>query len=721
MLPRAVICPLLLVAGLLGPALSVSGQQSQPTPAKPAIPTRTDTVIVTADITRMDVEAPDPAVKVFASEDLMDANPGRPGAPISIPGYPVETASSGIKAPQYFAPGVAGDHGEPIAQYLQVGSFLLPNNLSANAHGNGYADPNLFIAHAIESVQVDGGAFNVREGNHALNLAAIYGLRSHLEPFLTLTTDNRDLTATAGLSPSARSWLAAEFSYGNGFLDRLEHRRQLKLNYGAAWQLRQHAITLVGIGYLGYGYLAGLQPICGFNAIDAAAGWRTLPDTIDPRQRDQTHTALVAINDNWRPAPTRQIQLSAFFRSYNLSLSSDFGLGLIRQSEFRTVGGASAAWLDDLSRSFTLMAGLDYQREAPRRVNLDHYNFFDPARPALYGPFHRIAGNDVTIAPISPYLAGQGTLGAHLRYYLGWRHDQISIQNRDRLIPANSFTRWAGVDSPKATLTLTPGPNRKLPQLSASFGKSYFTEDPRIGLATNPALRPQAIETARSYQLVVSEALHSTDLKLTVGHETQTAEYGKIDADQGLQTNQGPGRILFLAATLRQRFPAGSFQATWEQADARLTREPTATITPEAPRQIADISATWQKLPFRLQSKAEFEFVGKKVLGTGCDSTLPDGGAAYCVGKPNTEFRFAFARSFVSERLSIGLQGLAAQGWTGQTTENFASASVYAPGAVGLGPDGLVKADPVAEAVGVRIPSYLSLTLNWHIGRGAAR
>jgi hypothetical protein len=76
---------------------------------------RVDTVTVTADVKNVDVQSPDPAVKVFSSEDLLDANPGRPGAPVSIPGYPIETASSGIKARQYFAPGVAGDHGEPIA------------------------------------------------------------------------------------------------------------------------------------------------------------------------------------------------------------------------------------------------------------------------------------------------------------------------------------------------------------------------------------------------------------------------------------------------------------------------------------------------------------------------------------------------------------------------------------------------------------------------------
>jgi hypothetical protein len=79
-----------------------------------------------------------------------------------------------------------------------VGSYLLPNNLSANAHGNGYADPNILVPSVIESVQTDGGAFNVREGNHSENLAATYGLRSQLEPFVTLTGDYRDLDLVAG-------------------------------------------------------------------------------------------------------------------------------------------------------------------------------------------------------------------------------------------------------------------------------------------------------------------------------------------------------------------------------------------------------------------------------------------------------------------------------------------------------------------------------------------
>jgi hypothetical protein len=111
-----------------------------------------DSVTVRAD---EDALTSDPSTQGFSRSDLLDANPGRPGVPLSIPGYPTETASGGIKAPQYFAPGVAGDHGEPIAQFFQIGGFLFQNNLTANAHGNGYADPNSVIASTVAGVLVD--------------------------------------------------------------------------------------------------------------------------------------------------------------------------------------------------------------------------------------------------------------------------------------------------------------------------------------------------------------------------------------------------------------------------------------------------------------------------------------------------------------------------------------------------------------------------------------
>ena len=682
-----------------------------------------ESVSVTADVNDLDVLSPDPAIKVFASENLLDANPGRPGAPISIPGYPIETASSGIKAPQYFAPGVAGDHGEPIAQYIQVGSYLVPNNLSANAHGNGYSDPNIYIASAIQSVQVDGGAFNVREGNHALNLAAIYGLRSHLDPFVMLTGDYRDITATAGMSPSVNSWLAMEGSFGNGFLDRLEHRKQFKLNGGRVFHAGDHTLTLFGIAYLGYGYVAGLRPIFGFNSVDAAAGWVEYPDTIDPRQKDQTHTALAALNDVWKLGDHQELQLSGFFRTYNLSLFSDFGLGLIRQSEFRTVTGGNATYVNRFAKSFTLLAGIDYEREAPRRDDLDHYNFYNPTAPSYYGPFIPIDGNNVTIAPATPYVAGEGEFSKYIHYYLGWRRDEIDINNQDLITPINSWSKWVGVNSPKATITIVPGESWCGPLIAFSFGKSFFTEDPREGTALDGPTTVEPVETARSYQLVASKTFNKTDLKLTLGHETQTAEYGKIDPDQGLQFDLGPGRIRYLAATLRQSFTHGALLATFEQADARLVTQ-SFSIVPEAPRLIGDFTGTYQKLPFRLQAKGEFEYVGRRVVGNGCSEnsyTSGDPSALnyYCVGVPNKEFRFAVSRPFLEGRLNVGVNAMVASGWTGQTTENFASASVYGPGKVGLGSDGLVPENPVSEVVGVRLPSYASVSLTYRFGHAA--
>ncbi len=674
-----------------------------------------ETITVAADVKDIDVQSPDPAEKVFASEDLLDANPGRPGAPISIPGYPIETASSGIKAPQYFAPGVAGDHGEPIAQFLQVGSYLVPNNLSANAHGNGYADPNIYIANVIESVQVDGGAFNVREGNHALNLGTTYALRSHIDPYFNVTADHRDVTGTAGLSPSDHSWIAVEVSYGNGFLDRLEHRKQVKVNAGQVFRAGNHTVTLFGLAYYGASNVAGLSPIYGFNSIDAANGWIQYPDTIDPRQKDQTHSALIAANDVWKLGENQELQFSGFFRTYNLALYSDFGDGLIRQSEFRTVTGSSAVYKRKFSRRLTLLAGTDYQREAPRRDDLDHYNFYNPADPSYYGPFVKVAGSNLTISPITPYAALEGELSPFFHYYVGLRRDEISIQNQDLLTPANSWNTWVSLNSPKATLTFFPKESWWIPEVAVSFGKSFFTEDPRIGAAIQPTPTgaPEAvdpIETARSYQLVATKRFHKTEVKLTLGHETQSAEYGKIDADTGLQSDLGPGRIRYLAATLRQNFSHGSFQATFEQADAREVDS--GQVTAEAPRLIGDFVWTYQKLPFHLQAKGEFEYVGRKVLGNGCNESRPDDLDSYCLGVPNKEFRLAVARPFLQGRLNVGVNLMIARGYTGQTVQNFALD--HQPGYAGPLP---VPDNPIAEVVGVRIPSYASVNFTYKFGR----
>jgi len=629
--------------------------------------TRNDSLTVTADVKELDVEHPDPAQRVLVRDEILDANPGRPGAPVSIPGLPIETASSGIKAPQYFAPGVAGDHGEPIAQFIQVGTFLMPNNLSANAHGNGYSDPNIMVPAIIESVETDGGAFNVREGNHSVDLAATYVIRPSLEPFATLTADYRDVDLSAGWR-----WIGIQASYGNGFLDTLEHRRQYKINALKGWDLGAHKITGLFIGYYGQSRIPGLVPIEVPN----------LHDTIDPRQKDQTHTGEIAVNDVWRLGSASELQLSGFFRTYNLSLFSNFGDGLIRQSEFRTVTGDNATYVRKFNPHFSLMAGLDYFREAPRRDDLDHYDSTDPA---IYGPFQKVSANNITLNFLTPFVAIDGNILPWMRYNLGWRRDQIGFNNVDLLVPANSFNRWIGINSPKATLSIVPPDSMPLPSVSFSFGQTFFTNDPRIGTGTQQG---SLVSQAHAYQMVVSKTFLKTDLRVTLGHITQAASLAKIDPDTGLQFDEGPSVNRYISISARHHFRAGLLQASVSKADARDLSD--GTPVPEAPRLIVDVLGTVERLPFHLQARAEFEEVGRKPLGDGFISV------------PVREFRGALVRSFRQGKIQAGMHFQIASGYTGQTTEVLAL-----PG----------EGEAFERVTGVYIPSYATLSVTYHFGR----
>jgi len=632
---------------------------------------QSQTVDVTADARHTDILFPDPSARMVAREETPDANPGHPGAPVSIPGLPAETASGGIKAPQYFAPGVAGDHGEPIAQYLEVGDFLVPNNLSANAHGNGYSDPNVMVPGVIEAVETDGGAFNVLEGNHSVDLAAIYGFEERLEPFVAVTGDFRDIDLSAGWSPAnpaTRAWIAIEAAYGNGFLDRLEHRQQYKLNGYRVFDVGAHHLTLLGIGYFGHSMIPGLVPL----------GVPNPGDTIDPRQKDQTHTAEFALNDQWRVSPAGDLQLSSYFRTYNLALDSDFGDGLIRQSEFRTVSGAEANYMRKVSEFFSIMAGVDYNRDAPRRDDLDHYLSTDPA---FYGPLEKVTANNVTIGDIASYLAIAGSPWRWLRYYAGWRRDEIGVDNTDLLNPANSFNKWAGVNSPKATFALLPPDKSLLPSLAVSFGQSFFTNDPRIGTGTTPGT---PVSRAHSWQLVSSKTVLGTDFRLTMGRVTDEQSLAKLDPDTGLQYYEGPGRNRYLTFSARRHFRSAFVQASISKADARDLSD--GQPTPEAPREIFDVLGALDRLPFRLQARGEYEQVGRKPLGDGF------------VSVPVREFRGALRRPFSNGRMSAGINFMLARGYSGQTTEVLALAG---------------EGEPFERVVGVRVASFVTASCTY--------
>lgn len=626
---------------------------------------------------------PDPSEHVIVHDQVLDANPGRPGAPVSLPGLPIETASGGIKAPQYFAPGVAGDHGEPIAQFYQIGDFLYPNNLPANAHGNGYSDPNFLIAPIIEAVALDGGAFNVREGNHSIDLAATYVPRERLGDFVEFTGDDRDADLVAAWSPrnpATNGFVVVEASYGNGFLARLEHRQQYKVNAFRELSFGRHQLTLFAVGYYGFSYVPGLIPINTF----------VPDDTVDRRQLDRTHTSIFVASDTWRITDQNQLSFSGFFRTYSLKLRSNFAPdftqslelpgGLIQQSEVRTVAGGGLVYVQKIRPWISLLSGLDLRRDAPRGLDLKSAN--------AQGVFEPVTRNNLTLSFLEPYVALDGALGRYLHYDVGIRHEEIWMDNQDLINPQNSFDKLAGLTLPKATFTIVLPENRFLSTVALSYGEAFHTEDPRIGTG---AAEPQLLAPSRAYQLVILKTVQKTEFKITLKHVTNSQELAKIDPDTGLQEDLGPSLNRSITVSLQRNFSRGSLYASYAQADARdrLTGAP----TPEAPRFIWDTVATADRLPVGLHARCEFEYVRAKPVGDGF------------TGPGVPEFRGALFRPFTDGRMILSTEFLVASGYTGETTETFAY------------PSDPAYPTPIERVVGVPLKSYLTVTWSYHFRR----
>jgi carboxypeptidase family protein len=641
-----------------------------------AIASQNQSVTVSADVSDAGVFAPDPAQRLMIRDETLDANPGRPGMPVSIPGMPVESPAGGIKPPQYFVPGVAGDHGEPIAMFFQIGGFLFQNNLPANAHGNGYADPNVIIPIAIETVQADGGAFNVREGNNSVNSAITFGLRDRLEPMVRLSADYRDLnlvTAWSPSSPANKAWVGLEVSYGNGFLQRLEHRKQYKGNVSKVFTLGKHDLTIYGIGYYGFAYQPGLIPI----------DVKVPDDTIDSRQREETSNGALILNDVWHLTERRQLQFSGHYRYYTLDVRPNFGDGWIRQSEHRNVNAEDVLYAERYSKAFSLLAGVDFRREAPRALDLDRANDA--------GIFQPVTGNNITINFYSPYVAADGTVLRFLHYNVGYRADEVTVNNQDLYRPGDSFSRSAMISSPKGTLSFLP-PEKAwfLPTVSLSYGQAFHVNDPRIG--TTAIFGGTIVSKARSYQLVASKTAAKTEFKITLAHVTTAQQLARISNDTGLQEDEGPGLVRSISVTARHNFGRGFLQALFARADARdrITGEP----TPEAPRLIWSVLGTVDRLPFHLVARGEYEVVGKKPLGDGFDSV------------PVREFRGAVVRPFESKGIDIGVNVFIASGYGGQTLETLALAG---------------EGDPFERVTGFPLRSYVTASFTYYFRRNGRK
>ena len=211
---------------------------------------------------------------------------------------------------------------------------------------------------------IDGDASSTANTGHfVIDLAATYVPQPRIPTFVVVAGDLHDGDVLGGWSSKnsdTNEWLAGEFSFGNGFLARTENRTQYKLNGEREFKIGAHDLTIYGAGYYGFSYLPGLIPI----------GVPVPGDTIDNRQLDNTYNFLAAATDTWKLTEQRQLVLSGFFRNYALTLRSNFGDGLIQQSETRNVFGGEAMYIQSVRSWLSFQAGLDLRRDAPRNLDL---------------------------------------------------------------------------------------------------------------------------------------------------------------------------------------------------------------------------------------------------------------------------------------------------------------------------------------------------------------
>ncbi|MDQ6760937.1 MAG: carboxypeptidase-like regulatory domain-containing protein, partial [Acidobacteriota bacterium] len=61
-----------------------------------ALASQNQSVTVSGSVSDIGLFAPDPAQRFMVRDETLDANPGRPGMPISVPGMPAESPAGGV-------------------------------------------------------------------------------------------------------------------------------------------------------------------------------------------------------------------------------------------------------------------------------------------------------------------------------------------------------------------------------------------------------------------------------------------------------------------------------------------------------------------------------------------------------------------------------------------------------------------------------------------------
>jgi len=208
-----------------------------------------------------DAMSPDPSEHTFVTINCLRPTPAGPALRSPSPAFQLKPHPEESKLRNISLRSCRNSRRAHRSVFFQIGDFLFPNNLPANAHGNGYAIPTP-DPHSVASVESRWAELSTgAEGNHAPStLASRTACAIRILPLTQFTSDQHDADFVTGWSPSnpaTLGWVMLQTSFGNGFFGRPEHRQQYKLNAIAPLNRSRTTFTLFGAGYYGTSFIPG--------------------------------------------------------------------------------------------------------------------------------------------------------------------------------------------------------------------------------------------------------------------------------------------------------------------------------------------------------------------------------------------------------------------------------------------------------------------------------
>lgn len=406
-----------------------------------------------------------------------------------VPGLFIGQHAGGGKAEQLFLRGFDLDHGTDVR--LTVDG--LPVNMVSHAHGQGYADLHFVIPELVQAVEFGKGPYAADQGNFATAGWVNFRTRTALDSSIVKLEVGQfdtyravatvDLLGARGRARQQSAYVAAEYSFSNGYFDNLQDFQRLNLVGKYHGHITPASrLTLTGSTFTSSWNHSGQIPERA--VASGLIGWF---GSIDPNEGGQTSRAnlnaeLVTVT----PAGD-VLRNQVFYSRYGFELYSNFTFfrddtlngDQIRQREQRHLFGYNGSFSRTHAlggKSLTSTLGVQVRQDLTQDTELSHtLGRQQTLEQRQLGDIKELNGGlylDEALQ-LSPCL--NLTAGLRLDGFRNTYHDQLPS-------PSSPATASAFIVSPKLNLTYTPSPGL---QLYLKSGKGFHSNDTRVVVPQN--------------------------------------------------------------------------------------------------------------------------------------------------------------------------------------------------------------------------------------------